>query len=289
MSELFGWDLIYRVTEPDINKKEDVLLLLVHFQLIKNGYRCIGLGDEKTLTGNETSGETLPQGWNRTNSYALRYVADNQLFILRGITSDDSIVFNLLQVPSLAVSSVAFNYADTVASLKGSIGELVPSYDGVLRRVKKELLEPVEVSSSASKEATTQTKESQAAGLRRQSQPGRVQPSPLPTSPLLVQPPHHRPMPAGIDPIWDPLRVGQSDLDPLGRGGGMIFNPFQPHGHGIPDPGLGVPGGLPRGAVPPGARFDPFGPPGFPDRPQARRPPPDSDHMPPPGFDGMFM
>lgn len=41
------------------------------------------------------------------------------------------------------------------------------------------------------------------------------------------------------------------------------------------------------GAVPPGARFDPFGPP----RNEAPRPfrPPDSDEFHPPGYDDMFM
>lgn len=63
----------------------------------------------------------------------------------------------------------------------------------------------------------------------------------------------------------------------------------------------GIPGNLPRGAVPPGARFDPFGPP-----PPEQIPPPgvgvwprhgprggfgdpDPDHLPPPGSDDMFM
>lgn len=51
----------------------------------------------------------------------------------------------------------------------------------------------------------------------------------------------------------DPLRVGGSRIGGVG-GGGMIFDPFR--GHNYPQ----VPGNLPPGAVPPGARFDPFGP-----------------------------
>ncbi|RVE51137.1 hypothetical protein evm_004280 [Chilo suppressalis] len=71
-------------------------------------------------------------------------------------------------------------------------------------------------------------------------------------------------------------------------GGTKLFNPFNPRGN-PENPGLGIPGGLPRGAVPPGARFDPFGPPGGP-MPGRRPPPPDADHLPPPGFnDNMFM
>lgn len=51
----------------------------------------------------------------------------------------------------------------------------------------------------------------------------------------------------------DPLRVGPSRIGGIG-GGGMIFDPFR--GQNYPQ----VPGHLPPGSVPPGARFDPFGP-----------------------------
>ena len=103
-------------------------------------------------------------------------------------------------------------------------------------------------------------------------------------------------------PEIDPFAVGRGDLDPLGGGlsGGMLMDPR--HGRFRPQPG--VPSNLPPGAVPPGARFDPFGPvpPEFiaapPRRPAgySSMPPrrggfgdPDPDHMPPPGSDDMFM
>lgn len=84
--------------------------------------------------------------------------------------------------------------------------------------------------------------------------------------------------------IDDPLRnIGRGDLDPLGRGGGgMLFNPpgmpFRPEIPGRP--------GHPLPGVIPGARFDPFGPidPG-----RIGRSGPDPDHLPPPGYDDMFM
>lgn len=117
----------------------------------------------------------------------------------------------------------------------------------------------------------------------------------------------------------DPGRVGAADLYPGAEGGGMLFDPFSPQPRLCPSDGLGglgVPGRLPpyvntiastvsnsrvsldfdriytascrRGARPPGARFDPFGPPDLdPPRPHRRRP--DDDHLPPPGFDDMFM
>lgn len=84
----------------------------------------------------------------------------------------------------------------------------------------------------------------------------------------------------------DPLRdVGRGDLDPFGRGGGMIFNPPGLHGPlGNLGP-LGPMGRRLRGPVPPGARFDPFGPPG-----PNNRMGPDNDHFRAPGgYDDMFM
>ncbi|XP_026547774.1 proteasome inhibitor PI31 subunit, partial [Notechis scutatus] len=69
-----------------------------------------------------------------------------------------------------------------------------------------------------------------------------------------------------------------------GRGGGMIFDPLRSgFRNPVLDPSSGLPSRLPPGSIPPGARFDPFGPPG------ARRPGPNPDHLRPPDYDDMFM
>jgi proteasome inhibitor subunit 1 (PI31) len=44
-SQMFGWELVYRLVEKDITKKEDVLVALIHWCFIKYGFKCIGLGD----------------------------------------------------------------------------------------------------------------------------------------------------------------------------------------------------------------------------------------------------
>ncbi|KAJ1724445.1 hypothetical protein LPJ53_001286 [Coemansia erecta] len=69
---------------------------------------------------------------------------------------------------------------------------------------------------------------------------------------------------------WPVEDIGSSDLDPLGRGaggegGGMAVGPGHPmfrrgFAPGAPLGDGGRPAGLPQGAVPPGARFDPIGP-----------------------------
>ena len=60
-----------------------------------------------------------------------------------------------------------------------------------------------------------------------------------------------------------PHDYGRSDLHPFGSQGGMIFDPWRGDGALGPNPGLDQ--GLPPGAVPPGARFYPFRPPGLTD------------------------
>ncbi|CAG8762036.1 8266_t:CDS:2, partial [Cetraspora pellucida] len=157
------------------------------------------------------------------------------------------------------------------------------------------------------------------------NQPGRSQPQSVADDPLRIptrQPPRFRP-PIFDDPYGgdepssiynNPLSVGRDDLDPLGsrpiigprfggaqpyepfgvpsRGGGMYVGPNHPMFDARPPNNGGIYGGpqtLPRGAVPPGARFDPIGPFG----PQPGRFPgrggggmfsgdPDNDELPPP-------
>ncbi|KAI9272605.1 PI31 proteasome regulator N-terminal-domain-containing protein [Sporodiniella umbellata] len=102
----------------------------------------------------------------------------------------------------------------------------------------------------------------------------------------------------------NPLSVGRDDLHPfgnrlrlpgsggIGSSGGMHVGPSHPMfgTGGYHDP-FGSSGreNLPRGAVPPGARFDPIHPPGL--RFNTRRPPgggPDNDELFPPDYDHMF-
>ncbi len=97
--------------------------------------------------------------------------------------------------------------------------------------------------------------------------------------------------------LLDP-RYGESDLNPfgggIGPGGGMIIDPEQAM-RGMIDPLGRVPGrgGGFGGMVPPGARFDPIGPPMMPQRGRGPRGSrfnnPDPDGLNPPGWEDMYM
>lgn len=54
---------------------------------------------QKTLKANEenNSSETLPDNWNENStSYSLRYVHENQVYILLGTVTNDTVILNLL-------------------------------------------------------------------------------------------------------------------------------------------------------------------------------------------------
>ncbi|CAG8567036.1 8124_t:CDS:2, partial [Funneliformis mosseae] len=109
--------------------------------------------------------------------------------------------------------------------------------------------------------------------------------------------------PLGSNPIYGPPRFGGGGIQPLGGvgGNGMYVGPDHPiFGQRVPPGGRGGPQPLPRGSVPPGARFDPivpFGPGGpAPGRGRFSRPrgdpfsgEPDNDEVSPPGYNDMFM
>ena len=275
----FGFEILQALYDNQIAKKEDVLVLFVHWYFIKNGFKCIGLGDSKAYDSSETASELLPEGWNTRPNYALRYLNEGKLYILHGTRSDEDLLLNLLRVDNQSVSNTQYPINQTVNNLHGPLETLMPSYQNVLQTVQKDLVSPLLPNNTAETSTQTTTSEHSIATVP-DADPLRVGPSAHPR--LVTQP---------WAPEIDPSRVvGGADLNPFSRGGGMIFDPFNPSARNPLDPlrpGLGIPGRLPPGAVPPYARFDPFGPPdNNPPRPRRN---PDSDDAMPPGYDDMFM
>lgn len=43
---LFGWDLTFKTVEKDIKRKSDIIVAFIHWNLIKTGFRNIGIGEE---------------------------------------------------------------------------------------------------------------------------------------------------------------------------------------------------------------------------------------------------
>lgn len=45
-ADYFGFELVFKSVEQSIQTKSDVLIAVVHWYLIKNSFRNVGLGDD---------------------------------------------------------------------------------------------------------------------------------------------------------------------------------------------------------------------------------------------------
>ncbi|XP_075168179.1 proteasome inhibitor 31 kDa [Haematobia irritans] len=259
----YGWDLLFKTIEKQLNKKDDLLIALVHFVLTKHSqFRCIGIGDDKTFTEDDenSSSELLPDNWNdNEKNYALRYIHNKQLYILLGLRTEGSLIITLMDVKTHKVSNIGLDPEEWIKELKGNITKTIPNASQLADRYRKELLEPV--FPGTSRAVTTQTSSSSTANPDHDPLPRR------PFNPYGPTPHFSGPPPFGFPD------VGRGDLDPLGRGGPGNLFPFPSNPEFRIGPGTG-----------PRPRFDPFGPP---DR--GLRPNPNPDHFPPPGgFGGDY-
>ncbi|XP_040187770.1 proteasome inhibitor PI31 subunit [Rana temporaria] len=256
-----GLELLYVLASPEISQPQDPLVCFIHWELISQGLRCLGKGEK--AGANEKESERLPDGWaSNKELYTLRYGNDKSKILLKVLRVDDTLIVNAMNTQTEKVSNLTLNVGDFIdpANLK-DFHKVFKKKTVLKRQLQTELLSPV----LGSKETSGKLER------ERERPPDYVPHSVPPGGPA----PHYTPRenPSGSAPY------GAADLDPLGGHGGMIFDPFGPGSRPRPDPTIG----LPPGAVPPNARFDPFGPPG------SRRPGPDPDHLPPPGYDDMFM
>uniref|UniRef100_A0A8C7ZKR4 Proteasome inhibitor PI31 subunit n=1 Tax=Oryzias sinensis TaxID=183150 RepID=A0A8C7ZKR4_9TELE len=270
-----GLEVLYTCVAGSLTCPQDALVCFVHWEMIKGGYRCIGSGDEPR-SGDRKS-ELLPADWSSNKElYSLRYEGADAKMLLKAVPVDSAVIFNLMNCSTQQVTDLTVNMkdhvdADHLDTSSSCFQSLRCSQNGLSEKVKAQLLPPQEKKAGRK---SLREDEDEAGGRRRREE----------GDPLRI--PSRRPGPGTRQPAVPPFATGGADLDPFGSrgGGGMIVDPLR---SGYPrsgfDPSSGIPDILPPGAVPPGARFDPFGPIG------RHRPGPDPDHMPPPGYDDMFM
>eukprot|EP00057_Strongylocentrotus_purpuratus_P030843 XP_782862.1 PREDICTED: proteasome inhibitor PI31 subunit [Strongylocentrotus purpuratus] len=310
MANFPGFESLFASIESKITSNYDGLICFLHWNIVNRGFTCVGHGEDTSSSSKKS--ELLPAMWNSSQEeYAIRYVPQNSedQYLLKCIVMGDTLLVNFMRLKDEKVSSLSLDVDHYINK------EHLKDFDRVYRDkallhqlINDDLIAPLNKSQTSTTTTTTTTRQRDEAQSSRQStdqRQGRERetdplrdPDPLRDIDPLRVPPRH-PGQAG-HPEWgqprDPFAVGRDDLDPFGPGGaGMLMDPFRggmPH-RGI-DPGIGMPGGrLPRGAVPPGARFDPIGPPrpgGPGGGPQGGFDGgPDPDHLPPPGYDDMFM
>ncbi|XP_060069125.1 proteasome inhibitor PI31 subunit-like [Ylistrum balloti] len=282
-----GQELLFCSVRDQLKSSQDAIITTLHWSLVSNGYKCIGLGE--TTSDKDSQTELLPSGWNENQDlYTMRYRREGEpstVYMLKVIRIDSDLLVNFMNVGKESVVNLNIRTRDFTTGVLASFCSAFQNLDVLCSQFKREILDAV-LKGDKKCVSTSQADTSKSSQERKSQERERSYMEDY--DPLQI-PPRHPHMPQR-PPDWsdadDPFSIGRADLDPLGRGGGMRFDPFRGNRPGMrPDPNAGLPHPLPPGAVPPGARFDPFGPPGGP----GQRPGPDPDHELPPGYGDMFM
>ncbi|XP_068172391.1 proteasome inhibitor PI31 subunit [Antennarius striatus] len=270
-----GLEVLYTCVAKNISCPHDAVVCFVHWNIIKSGFRCIGSGDE-ALSSDKLS-ELLPTDWSDNKElYSLRYKTTDKetVMLLKAIVVNSNLIFNMMNTSTQQVSQLTVDINDHVdADHLHTFERVFKDAEILSEKVATQLLSSVDTLAPQKTELKTQRE------VEEQKQTGEHSNHPYTSN---IHPHHGINWPESIIP---PFWAGGADLDPFGQHGGgtMIVDPLRTaHPRSGFDPSSGLPDILPPGAVPPLARFDPFGPPG-----QSGRL--DPDHMPPPGFEDTFM
>ncbi|XP_060925677.1 proteasome inhibitor PI31 subunit [Limanda limanda] len=269
-----GLEVLFTCVSGGISCPQDAAVCFVHWEMIRSGLRCVGSGDVPLSTDKKS--ELLPVGWSSNKElYSLRYQgsdSDTQL-LLKAITVDSSLIFNLMNSSTQSVSDLTVNVSDHVdADQLHTFDSVYKDLDSLSEKLRTQLL-------PAQDRATGQRTERRSRREEEEDRRRRSEPLHMPS-----RRPPPAPQPHWPDPMGPPFGVGGgADLDPFGTHGrgGMIFDPLR---SGYPRSGFDpIPDILPPGFHPPRARYLPVGPLG------RGISGPDPDHLPPPGYDDMFM
>ena len=150
----------------------------------------------------------MPQGWNQDQtSYALRYTLNKQIYILHGIVSGDTLITTVLDAKTLKTASVVLKTNEIVKAKTGiTISDYMDDSQKLIEQISKEIIKPLVNEESSSTSSNKETKK----------------------APLTLSLRHSlgREDEEFRNRFRDPLRdIGRGDLDPFGRGGGMLFRP----------------------------------------------------------------
>lgn len=243
-----GLELLFCSAKTQFKSKHDATICLLHWNFIVNGFKCTGIGEEPGADPVVES-ELLPEGWNQSSElYTLRYQSSsskspsdkNERYLLKAVVTDNTMIVNVMNLQQEKLASKMIKSSDYVTDdWNTTYSKAFKNAIDLKKLFKEELLKEVMPSPSASKQ-------------ERNPRSPRI-PFNDDDDPLRI-PSRRRERLPRWEPV-DPFEIGRADLDPFADGGGgMIFDPLR-SSRTRP-----VPGYLPRGAVPPGARYDPIGP-----------------------------
>lgn len=268
---------VIRASRPSLRTPIDRVAFAVHAAFLSAGYSLVATG----IKANSSSGrdgeepEVGIDGWDEMNgAYAFRYSGSGQPDLLPTVTVKCMAMGDSLMVDAVSSDSDTPVHTEIKASLYAADGDVGPynqqytNLEGLVNLVNSSILGKISPKKEKTLAATPKSTDNEQSGeARRSSEMG---------SSLIDD--RQRSGGPGYAYPQVPVYDGNHDLYPAPGGGvfvpggnpfggpGMLVGPSDPRWGpvGVPRPGHigGIGGGVP--GVPPGARFDPYGPPGVP-------------------------
>jgi len=267
----------------------DALSLVLHLVMKRLGFTFLGCGDANDLAGNQEG--VAPEGWNclSDGAYTFRYKhpKSNKTFIIKNLVLGETLLVHGLVLEDNTIQTLELNVHEFIQE-----DNTTHNYSNLFNNLNKLIsLFKVNIVNKMFPDITSKGEETTTQSVRQQTD--RRAPYDPYNDPLRV-PNSGRGPRQPVNPLLQgrpyqpPFGIGGDDLNPFpspfaGPSHGNLVGPQHPgFGPYVRDPYGGRPFNGGRGDIPPpppGARYDPFGPP-------TRGTPfgePDRDDMPPPG------
>jgi len=273
--------------KPKCRNTNDSVVLILHLLMKENGFLFFGCGDKN----DESANDALPISWNKSDdSYTFRYKSkEGKTVLLKAIVLEGQLLIHALFVGdknmhNLTIAVDEFINPDVALD---NYEKLFKNIDTLMTLFTLDIIEPLnsspEVPVASEKEAPKKILQDPIQDYDPLRIPSRYQPRPSPLADPSFGNPYATPFGSGHSDVFPDIPGGPGGLFG-GPGSGNLIGPNHP---GF-NPGFQNPSrGRGRGQFP-GARFDPYGPPGFGNQFGN----PDNDELPPPkgpGYDNMFL
>jgi len=272
---------------PNLRNHTDAIVFVLHLCMKQNGFRFVGCGPKNDDSASEVS---IPNWNSSTDSYQFRYRHDNlkSTVLLKFVVLEGQLLVHAMLIESMAMFHLDIKIDEFVNTSvhHNNYDTLFNSLDNLIAIFKLQIVD------SLLSGETTVPKDVP----KRNEHPVDYDPLRIPNRTPQRGPPNPWIEPGFDQPYSTPFGVGHNDVFPeipsgpsglwSGPGSGNLVGPQHP-GFNRGFPSSRGRGNLPPGH-PPGARFDPFGPPGTGNRFGN----PDNDDLPPPkgsGYDNMFL
>jgi len=265
--------------KPKFRNANDALVFAIHRLMKENGFIFAGCGDKNDETANDVS---IPANWNISDdSYTFRYKLKDATLLLKAIVLEGQVLLHALVIGDKKMYNMTLTVDEFINRdvPLDNYEKLFKDIETLMTLVTLDIIEPLQPLQTATQPAPSLREEPKKAQQdQRDYDPLRIPPRGQPRPNPLIDTSYDR-------PFITPFGTGHSDVFPDipsgpgglfgGPGSGNLIGPHHP-GFGIsPMPGMD-PRNRGRGrGIPPGARFDPYGP-------GNQFGEPDRDDMPPP-------